>query len=197
MRSQKKKRLSLQPAILIPIIAVAVIVLLALINAFSFWNTSKNKLSHSRDYYGKPGGPTPPAKQLSANLGGAQGSLGSKGSLITKPFGETTKGFYAKVTSIQGKQLTLTELIPHINKDAVENGKTYTVRSVQETLYVHQKQNTNNKKDAPLFSPVEGDFKDIQPGLYVYVSSYEDPKEKTNLTALEIIYSEQNPFVRQ
>ncbi|GEM_PF-2771238 len=196
MRSRKKSyHQFLQPTVLIPLGALVLLILIVLISQTSLFKKNETGKKNSSEYLYQAGGPLPPPKSLYNASQAGSGSLGSRDSFNKKPFGDSQNGFYGKIKSIGNTAVMVEELVID-DSQKLNQGKTYEVAFADETIYVYQQKNISTSRDTALFTPREGKRVDLKPGMYTFVSSYENPSDATSLTAAEIIYSDVNPFVR-
>jgi len=196
MRSRKKSHHQfLQPTVLIPLGALALLILIALASQTSLFKKSESSKKNSSQYLYEAGGPLPLPSSNRDISQGASGSLGSQDSLNKKPFGDSQNGFYGKIKSISNTAVMVNELLID-DSQKLNQGKTYEIAFANETIYVYQQKNISTNRNAALFTPREGKRIDLKPGMYTFVSSYENPSDTTSLTAAEIIYSDVNPFVK-
>lgn len=105
-------------------------------------------------------------------------------------------GFYGTLLSKEKDILIVKELLNPLplEKARTQNPKTYVVRVAPETEYTYQKPRAESDTSSPLFTPEKGIVDAIQPGMFIFVSTFDDTNTTETVKAAHVLYSEKSPF---
>lgn len=107
-------------------------------------------------------------------------------------------GFYGTILSKEKDVVIVQELLPPLplerGEEKPRQAKAFVVRVSADTEYTYQNPREKDNLTAPLFAPEPGSLDQMKEGMFVFVSSGDDPEKIETVSAQHMLYSELSPF---